>query len=72
MSDKKRVELAEEALDMVSGGIDFSNGRATNMETGESYPLKVDALTAFMYITSFGSSIGEAERMEKLRSMNYI
>ena len=67
-----RVEMSDEQLEQVNGGVRFENGYAINKDTGEKYKLKVDEMTAFMYITGITTPLTEAERIQKLRDKGYI
>ena len=66
-----KVELSDAQLDSVTGGVHIQNGYVENTDTGDKYKLKVDEMTAFLYINQFGM-ISEAERIQKLRDKGYI
>jgi len=49
-----RIQLNDEALDNVVGGVLIRSKTVTNKDTGEVYQLKVDPMTAFAYATAHG------------------
>ncbi len=50
-----RVQLNDEALENVVGGVLIKRKTVTNKDTGEVYKLKVDPMTAFAYATANGN-----------------
>ncbi len=49
-----RLQLNDEALDNVVGGVKITQKTVTNKDTGEVYTLLVDPMTAFSYATANG------------------
>lgn len=70
--EKKIVELSDEALDGVSGGLVINDQTVTNMETGEVFPLlRGTRYEVFAYVCSLNCS-SESEKIEALRSAGYV
>ena len=70
MSDTK-LELNDEELDKVSGGVKVDAEYVYNKDTGEGYRLLVDSMTAFMFVSTSGAST-EAQRISALITAGYI
>ncbi len=49
-----RLQLNDEVLDNVVGGVKITKTTVTNKDTGEVYTLLVDPMTAFSYATANG------------------
>lgn len=49
-----RLQLNDEVLDNVVGGVKITSKTVTNKDTGEVYTLLVDPMTAFSYATANG------------------
>ena len=51
---ENRMQLNDEALENVVGGVKITQTTVTNKDTGEVYKLLVDPFTAFSYATANG------------------
>ncbi len=51
---ENRMQLNDEALENVVGGVKITSKTVTNKDTGEVYTLLVDPMTAFSYATANG------------------
>lgn len=71
MDNKARVQLNEEALDKVVGGILIQNNVVTNKDTGETYTLLTDPMTAFQYAMSHGKE-SDTEIIKGMLKKHYI
>ena len=49
-----RLQLNDDVLDNVVGGVKITQTTVTNKDTGEVYTLLVDPITAFSYATANG------------------
>ena len=49
-----RLQLNDDVLDNVVGGVRITQTTVTNKDTGEVYTLLVDPITAFSYATANG------------------
>ena len=55
MEKKDRVQLNDEMLEQIVGGVRITSKTVTNKDTGEVYKLFVDPMTAFSYATANGN-----------------
>lgn len=55
MEKKDRVQLNDEMLEQIVGGVRITSKTVTNKDTGEVYKLLVDPMTAFSYATANGN-----------------
>ena len=69
--DNGRVQLNDEALDNVVGGVLIRSKTVTNKDTGEVYKLLVDPMTAFSYATANGSK-SDSEIIAGMLAKGYI
>lgn len=66
-----RVQLSDETLDNVVGGIKIENNVVTNKDTGETYTLKVDPMKAFNYAMAHGRE-SDTEIIKGMLAKGYI
>ncbi len=71
MEKKERVQLNEELLDTIVGGVLIKSKTVTNRDTGEIYKLKVDPMTAFNYATAHGNK-SDSEIIAGMLAKGYI
>jgi len=71
MDNKKIVELSDDSLDLVQGGVKIVNNTVTNKDTGETYKLLTDPMTAFTYMTMHGAE-SDTEIINGMLAMGYI
>ena len=71
MEKKDRVQLNEEMLDTVVGGVLIKSKTVTNKDTGEVYKLLVDPMTAFSYATAHGNK-SDSEIIAGMLAKHYI
>lgn len=71
MDNKKIVELNDDSLDLVQGGVKIVNTTVTNKDTGETYTLLVDPMTAFGYMTANGYK-SDTEIINGMLALGYI
>lgn len=69
--DNKRVELSDESLDKVVGGIQICSTKVRNEHTGEQYRLLVDKWIAFGYVSDLGD-VPEEEKINALLNAGMI
>ena len=69
--NNKRVQLSDEAIDNVVGGVLIKSKTVTNKDTGEVYQLSVDPMTAFSYATANGKKT-DSEIIAGLLAKGYI
>ena len=53
-NEEGRIQLNDESLENVVGGVKITATTVTNKDTGEVYTLLVDPMTAFSYATQNG------------------
>ena len=53
-NEEGRLQLNDDALENVVGGVKITATTVTNKDTGEVYTLLVDPMTAFQYATANG------------------
>ena len=66
-----RVQLNDEALENVVGGVLIRSKTVTNKDTGEVYKLLVDPMTAFSYATANGKK-SDSEIIAGMLAKGYI
>ena len=71
MEKQGRVQLNDEALDQVVGGVLIRSKTVTNKDTGEVYSLLVDPMTAFAYATAHGKQ-SDSEIIAGMLAAGYI
>ena len=69
--DNKRVELSDEVLDAVVGGIQICSTKVRNEHTGEEYKLLVDKWVAFGYVSNLGD-VPEEDKINALLGAGMI
>ena len=69
--DNGRVQLNDEALDNVVGGVRIKSKTVTNKDTGEVYKLLVDPMVAFSYATANGNK-SDSEIIAGMLAKGYI
>lgn len=70
--NKKRVELSDEMMDTVSGGVILNKSGVVNRETGQKYKwLNPDRAGAFAFVCELGD-VSEAEKISALQAAGYI
>ena len=74
MEDKRKiVQLSDDALDNVSGGVLVREDCVLNMNTGESYPIiSGNKHEIFGYVCNLGGTLSEEERIAALRAAGFI
>lgn len=68
---KNRVQLSDEALENIVGGIRIDNDVVTNKDTGETYTLLTDPMTAFQYAMAHGKE-SETDIINGMLAKGYI
>ena len=69
---KKRVELSDDVLDTVSGGVILNPSGVVNQANGKKYKwLKYDRAGAFAYVCELGD-VSEGEKIAALQAAGYI
>lgn len=71
MEKESRVQLKDEFLEQVVGGVLIKSKTVTNKDTGEVYNLLVDPMTAFMYATANGKK-SDSEIIAGMLELHYI
>lgn len=71
MGKEGRVQLNDEMLENVIGGVKITNKTVTNKDTGEVYSLLVDPMTAFAYATANGRK-SDSEIIAGMLAAGYI
>ena len=66
-----RVQLSEEVIEKVVGGVLIKSKTVTNKDTGEVYKLLVDPMTAFLYATAIGNK-SDSEIIAGMLAKGYI
>lgn len=69
--ENKRIELSNEALDEVVGGVQICSTKVRNEHTGEEYKLLVDKWVAFGYVSDLGD-VPEEEKINALLDAGMI
>ena len=69
--DNGRVQLNDDALENVVGGVKITSKTVTNKDTGEVYKLLVDPMTAFAYATKYGYK-SDSEIIAGMLAKHYI
>lgn len=69
--ENKKIELSDEVLDAVSGGVQIGETKVRNEHTGEMYQLLVNKWTAFGYVSSLGD-VSEEEKINALINAGMI
>lgn len=69
--EENRVQLSDEALENVVGGVLIKSKTVTNKDTGEVYKLLVDPMTAFAYATANGKK-SDTEIINGMLAKGYI
>ncbi len=70
-NNEVRVQLNDEALENVVGGVLIRSKTVTNKDTGEVYKLLVDPMVAFSYATAHGNQ-SDSEIIAGMKSEGYI
>ena len=69
---KKVVELSDDALDSISGGVVLNPSGVVNRETGQKYAwLNPDRGAAFAYVCQLGD-VSEGEKIAALQAAGFI
>ena len=71
MEKKNRVQLNDEMLDNIVGGVYITSKTVKNKDTGEVYDLLVDPMTAFSYATAHGRE-SDSEIIAGMLAAGYI
>ena len=71
MEKKERLQINEELLDTIVGGVLIKSKTVTNKDTGEIYKLLVDPMTAFNYATAHGKE-SDSEIISGMLAKGYI
>ena len=71
MEKKDRVQLNDEMLEQIVGGVKITKKTVTNKDTGEVYKLLVDPMTAFNYACSIGYK-SDTEIINGMLAKGYI
>ena len=71
MEKKNRVQLNDEMLDNIVGGVYITSKTVKNKDTGEVYDLLVDPMTAFQYATAHGRE-SDSEIIAGMLAAGYI
>lgn len=71
MEKKSRVQLNDEMLENIVGGVYITSKTVKNKDTGEVYDLLVDPMTAFSYATSHGNE-SDSDIIEGMLAKGYI
>ena len=71
MEKKDRVQLNDEMLEQIVGGVRITSKTVTNKDTGEVYKLLVDPMTAFSYASANGNK-SETEIINGMLAKGYI
>lgn len=66
-----RIQLNDDAIERVAGGVLIKSKTVTNKDTGEVYKLLVDAMTAFSYATANGNK-SDSEIIAGMLAKGYI
>ena len=68
---ERRIQLNDETIEKVIGGVLIRSKTVTNKDTGEVYKLLVDPMTAFSYATSNGNK-SDSEIIAGMLAKHYI
>ena len=71
MEKKNRVQLNDEMLDNIVGGVYITSKTVKNKDTGKVYKLLVDPMTAFSYATAHGNE-SDSEIIAGMLAAGYI
>lgn len=71
MEKKGRVQLNDEMLENIVGGVRITSKTVTNKDTGEVYDLLVDPMVAFSYATANGNK-SDSEIIDGMLAAGYI
>ena len=71
MEKKDRVQLNDEMLEQIVGGVRITSKTVTNKDTGEVYKLLVDPMTAFSYASANGYK-SDTEIINGMLAQGYI
>ena len=71
MGKEDRVQLNDSILDNIVGGVLIKSKTVTNKDTGETYKLLVDPMTAFSYATANGNK-SDSEIISGMLAKGYI
>ena len=71
MGKEGRVQIDDDAMEKIVGGVLIKSTTVTNKDTGEVYQLLVDPMTAFMYATSIGNQ-SDSDIIAGMLSLGYI
>ena len=66
-----RIQLNDDVLDQIVGGVLIKNKTVTNKDTGEVYTLLVDPMTAFNYAMANGKK-SDSEIIAGMLAKKYI
>ena len=70
-NNEGRIQLNDEAIEKVIGGVLIRSKTVTNKDTGEVYKLLVDPMTAFYYATANGQK-SDSEIITGMLAEGYI
>ena len=68
---ERRIQLNDETIEKVIGGVLIRSKTVTNKDTGEVYKLLVDPMTAFSYATANGNK-SDSEIIAGMLAKHYI
>ena len=71
MEKKDRVQLNDEMLEQIVGGVKITSKTVKNKDTGEVYDLLVDPMTAFSYATANGNK-SDTDIINGMLAQGYI
>ena len=71
MEKKDRVQLNDEMLEQIVGGVRITSKTVTNKDTGEVYKLLVDPMTAFSHASANGYK-SDTEIINGMLAQGYI
>ena len=71
MGNEGRVQIDDDAMVNIVGGVLITSTTVTNKDTGDVYQLLIDPMTAFMYATAHGNQ-SESDIIAGMLSEGYI
>lgn len=71
MNNGGRVQLNDEMLENIVGGVLIKSKTVTNKDTGEVYKLLVDPMVAFSYATAHGNE-SDSDIIDGMLAAGYI
>ena len=69
--ENKKIQLSDEAVDAVVGGVQICSTKVRNEHTGEVYRLLVDKWIAFGYVSDLGD-VPEEDKINALLNAGMI